>query len=149
MLKKIFLLTLILVVLELLYPTHVAAKRLLPRARPTPAQTSAGKPSRSTRGATISVKFRGDRRAIVITISNLGIASSVSYNLSYNSRGTTQGVGGTITPGAVDSEVRELLFGTCSAGVCRYDTGIANARLQVTTVLKNGLKVIKPFRLRV
>jgi len=97
----------------------------------------------------VSVKFRGDRRALIINFSNLGIASSASYNLSYNTRGTTQGAGGTIASGAAEPVVRELLFGTCSAGVCRYDTGITNARFTVTTVLKNGLKVIKPFRLKI
>ena len=146
--KKLFILGLASLAFFFLIPKDAFAKRLLPRARPTSTASTGGSVSR-TRGLTTSVKFRGDRRAIIVTISNLSISSSVSYNLSYKSRGLTQGAGGTIRQGAAEPVVRELLFGTCSAGVCRYDTGITNARFTVTTVLKNGLKIIKPYRLKV
>lgn len=106
--------------------------------------------SKSTsKGITTRVSFRGDRRAVVATFSNLGIVSKVDYFLTYQSRGTTQGASGTLTSASEDPTSRELLFGTCSRGVCRYDSGIANAKLTVTTRLKNGAKVIKNFRLKV
>lgn len=134
----------ILIVLVLLFvtlPSPVAAKKKLP-TRSTRTTTSA------TRGVTASVKFRGDRRGIIANFSNLGIASSVAYSLSYTSRGISQGAGGSILP-TESSGVRELIFGTCSGGVCRYDTGITNAKFVVTTTLKNGRKVMKTFRIRV
>lgn len=131
----------------LFLPTKVHAKRRLPHA--APIRTSRGSVARTSRGVTTKVRFRGDRLAIIVDFSNLGIASSLSYNLSYNTRGTTQGAGGEISTTAEDPTTRELLFGTCSAGVCRYDSGITNARFVVTTTLKNGVKVVKPYRLKV
>lgn len=131
----------------LVFPKTVSAKRRLPRA--VPIKTGGSAPvARTSRGVTARVRFRGDRLAIVVDFSNLGIASLVSYNLSYTTRGTTQGAGGNISP-SEGSTTRELIFGTCSGGVCRYDSGITKARFLVTTVLKNGVKIVKPFRLKV
>lgn len=145
--KKILLLILVFATLLLVLPDEVYAKRTLPRAKPA---SGTGVRVATTRGVTTSVKFRSDRRAINVTFSNLGIASSISYNLSYNTRGTTQGAGGTIDPSVTsDPTSREIIFGTCSFGVCRYDTGITNAKFVVTTTLKNGRKVVKSFRLKV
>lgn len=131
----------VLILLFLALPPSVSAKKKLPTR-------SAGTATSVTRGVATSVKFRGDRRAIVANFSNLGIASSVSYSLSYVSRGINQGAGGSILPTEA-SATRELIFGTCSAGICRYDTGITNAKFVVTTTLKNGRKIMKTFRLRV
>ena len=98
---------------------------------------------------TTSVRFRGDRRAIIINFAGLNNATSVSYSLTYNSNGIPQGAVGTMTniPGSSDS--RELLFGTCSHGVCRYHTGLTDARLVITSKLKSGLTTRKSYRLKV
>ena len=131
----------------LVFPKTVNAKRRLPRA--VSIKTGGSAPAaRTSRGVTAKVRFRGDRLAIIVDFSNLGIASRISYNLSYTTRGTTQGAGGDISSSG-GSTTRELIFGTCSGGVCRYDSGITKARFVVTTVLKNGVKIIKPFRLKV
>lgn len=138
---------LVLFAISFLRPSFTHAKRLLPRA--TPAKSGGGAAVVSTsRGVNAKVRFRGDRLAIIVDFSNLGIARSVSYNLSYATRGTSQGAGGNISP-SEDSTSRELIFGTCSHGVCRYDSGISNAKFVVTTTLKNGAKIVKPFRLKV
>ena len=143
---RIFL-SIIVLLLGLIMPSQVQAKRLLPRA--APAKTGGTRVAVTTsRGVTANVRFRGDRLAIIVDFSNLGIASSVSYNLSYTTRGTTQGAGGEISP-AENSTSREIIFGTCSHGVCRYDSGITNAKFVVTTILKNGAKIVKPFKLKV
>lgn len=145
--KLAFSLVLVLVIFPLV-AVHIHAKRTLPQAKPasgTKTPTSAS----SSRGVGTSVAFRGDRRAIIITFSRLDVASSVSYELSYSTLGIKQGAGGVIKPGAEDPTTRELLFGTCSGGICRYDTAITNARLLITTTLKNGVKIVKPYRLRV
>lgn len=142
--KKLTIFILGLVLLGAIFTSAVLAKRLLPQARPRSAGAA------PTRGISTSVKFRGDRLAIVVTFSNLTVASSVSYILSYNTRGTTQGASGTLNPEtSPDPTVRELLFGTCSHGVCRYDYGITNARFVVTTVRRDGKKIVKSFRLKV
>ena len=124
------------------------AKKVLPRARSTGSSKSTGGATAGKVGTT--VKFRGDRRAIVVSFSNLTSARAVSYTLSYATRGTTQGAGGSIDPSTTGATAsRELLFGTCSHGVCRYDTGITNAKLVVTYTLGNGKKYLKSFRLKV
>lgn len=143
--KKISLIFSLVLILGLITVLPVFAKRLLPRFQTTAkTRTQSG-----TRGITTSVKFRGDRLAIVVTFSNLAIATKVNYFLSYNTRGTTQGASGSIADLSIDPIARELLFGNCSKGACRYDTGITNAKFVVTTYLPNGKRVIKTFRLKI
>ncbi|MBI2007344.1 MAG: hypothetical protein HYS83_01415, partial [Candidatus Blackburnbacteria bacterium] len=135
--KLVFFLS-FLVALFLVYPQDAHAKRTLPGASGAKT-TTAKKAVGGVRGVDVSVKFRADRKAIVATFSNLEIASSVSYSLSYTaSRGVKEGAGGTISDLSAGTVSRELLFATCSAGVCRYHTGIKNAKFTVTTKLKNG-----------
>lgn len=126
--------------------TYALAARKLPRVAPRTATTSKVLP---TKGVTVKVRFRADRRAIIASFTNLSVASSVSYTLTYDSNGSTQGAGGSITPGTVEPIERELIFGTCSHGVCRYDTGIKNAKLVVITTLKSGKKISKSFKLKI
>lgn len=119
------------------------AKRVLPQSAPRPAAGST-----TARGVTTTVKFKPDRRGITVTFKNLSIAADVTYSLTYVSGGIEQGVDGAVNT-ALGSVSKDLIFGTCSAGVCRYDTGIVNARLTVTTMLRNGKRIIKIFRLKV
>lgn len=149
MLRKLVFLLSFLAVLLLVYSQDAYAKRTLPQAGAKKtvfkAQTGGG-----VKGINASVKFRGDRKAIIATFGNLEIASSVSYLLSYTAgKGTREGAGGTLSDLSAGTTTRELLFATCSAGVCRYHTGIKNAKFTVTTTLKNGKKVAKNFRLKV
>lgn len=131
----------------LFYPQEAHAKRTLPGAS---VQKSGGKAAGGVKGVGVSVKFRGDRKAIIAAFSDLEIASSVSYTLSYTAgRGVREGAGGTLSDLSGGSTTRELLFATCSSGVCRYHTGIKNAKFTVTTTLKNGRKVVKNFRLKI
>lgn len=97
----------------------------------------------------IKPKLRSDRRALIVNFSNLGVVSSFSYELNYVSNGIPQGVAGTVTPKGEGSIQRELLFGTCSAGVCRYHAGISGMKFVVTSTLKSGLRVRKTFRVKV
>ena len=100
-------------------------------------------------GAFVSPRMRADRRAIVVTFGNLKSVKSVSYALIYQTESSQEGASGSIDSSVGNSATRELLFGTCSSGVCRYHTGIKNARLEITTFLKNGKRTIKRFRIRV
>lgn len=145
--RKVFLLALLLAVL-ISFPQGVHAKRTLPQAGIGKVATGKRATSGGAQGVKTSVKFRGDRRAIIANFSDLDKASSVSYTLSYAQRGIREGAGGTITTSGGTAS-RELLFATCSSGVCRYHSGIKDAKFVVTTTLKNGKKVVKTFRLRV
>lgn len=95
----------------------------------------------------ISPKLRSDRLALIVNFSNLLAAKSISYSLTYNSQGIYQGVAGSIRP-ETSTTSRELLFGTCSSGVCRYHTNITNMRFVVTVKLKSGSQFTKSYRVK-
>lgn len=97
----------------------------------------------------ISPRLRADRSALLVSFGNLQNASSVSYILTYSQNGQQEGAGGSTDPSQGNTASRELLFGTCSSGVCRLHSGISNMRFEVTTQLKSGKSVIKRFRIRV
>lgn len=130
-------------------PSDVSAKRLLPSAKTgTSAIKSKSTASGSQFGVKASVKFKSGKTGIVATFSDLERASKVAYSLTYSSRGIQEGAGGSLTD-LSGAQVRELLFATCSKNVCRYHTGLKNAKFTVTTTLKSGKKVSKTFKLKV
>ncbi len=96
-----------------------------------------------------SVKFNTGRNGIIIYFSGLTNANSVNYSLSYESNGISQGAMGTITNPGVSVDTRELLFGTCSGGVCRYHQNITNAKLVITSKLKSGYTTRKTYRIKI
>jgi len=96
-----------------------------------------------------SVRFNSTRTGLIISFSGLTNANSVNYSLSYNANGIPQGAMGTITNQEVSVDTRELLFGTCSGGVCRYHTNITNAKLVITSKLKSGYTTRKTYRIRI
>lgn len=147
---KIFLTSILAIFLvALILPNEISAKKKLPQINSTGQTTSVKRATGGgARGVTTKVKFRSDRLGIIATFSNLDIARSVSYSLTYRSRGIQEGAGGSLTD-LTNEQTRELLFGTCSKNVCRYHTGIKNAVFTVTTTLPNNRKVSKRFRLRV
>jgi hypothetical protein len=144
--KNSFPLLAVLIGLWFIFPSAAQAKRLLPQAK---TKTTSGTTTVNTNRIGIKVKFRSDRKAVVATFSNLSVATKVDYFLSYSARGTTQGASGSVSTTAEDPTTREVIFGTCSHGVCRYDSGITNGKLVVTTTLTSGKKVAKTFRLKV
>ena len=121
--------------------------KVLPRFAGSASKSTGGKVVSSSVG--INPRLRTDRKALNVYFSNLGKAKSVSYTLMYQTNGRDEGAGGTIDSGGGDSVSRELLFGTCSAGVCRYHSGITNMKFEVTTELQNGKKTLRRFRVKV
>jgi len=125
-------------------PSFISAKAL-PRSK----TTSTVKSTPVSSCVDVTAKLRRNPNTLVVYFSNLGKASNVQYMLSYQSNGVEQGVGGSLSLGGENSTQRELLFGTCSSGVCRYHTGISNARLEVTITTTAGKTLIKRFRIKV
>lgn len=127
--------------------TPASAVRLLPRHTGTkPASTAAKKTTSSSIG--VSPKLMSGKTGLRVAFSNLTLANSVSYTLSYETNGKPEGVVGSVSVGK-GSDTRELLFGTCSSGTCRYHKGLKNMTFTVTSSLKSGKKSIKRFRIRV
>ena len=130
-------------------PTALAARKRVRVKAPAGSSGGGSTVRRSAYGgASSSVRFRADRKAIILTLSNMGGVSSVSYQLTYLANGVSQGVMGKIDPSIESTATRELLFGTCSHGVCTYHANITNARLKVSSLLTSGVTVVKPYRIR-
>jgi len=96
-----------------------------------------------------SVKFNGGRNGVIISFSGLSNAKSVTYSLSYNTNGIAQGAMGTISNITTSTDTRELLFGTCSGGVCRYHQNITNAKLVITSKLNSGSTTRKTYKIKI
>jgi len=141
--KKILIILINLIIL--IRATPVLAKKKLSSVSTTITKTTTTRP---TAGITVSAKLTADRHNITANFANLSIANSVSYLLTYNANGIPQGVGGTISTEG-DATSRTLYFGTCSKGVCTAHRNITGMKLQITSNLKSGKKVIKTFRVKV
>lgn len=144
MVKKASLLTLTLFFSLFLFTESVEAK-VLPQARGSVQKSTSG-----TGGTGIGVypKLRGDRRALIVNFANLQNASSVSYALTYQTSTQDEGAMGALSLGS-SASTNELLFGTCSKNVCRYHTGIKNAKLEVSYTTKTGKKYLKRYKIKV
>ncbi|TSC86060.1 MAG: Uncharacterized protein G01um10147_998 [Microgenomates group bacterium Gr01-1014_7] len=121
-------------------------------AKVLPQSKQGGKvASKSAGGSGINVSpvLRADRKALNVYFSNLQNATSVSYFLTYETSAQQEGAGGSLHLGVASTQSAELLFGTCSKNVCRYHTGIKNAKLEITYTLKSSKKFIKRYRIKV
>ncbi len=80
---------------------------------------------------------RRDGNALVLNIKRTASYDAISYELAYTSEGIDRGVIGEINTGEKKGEYeQEILFGTCSKNVCKYDTGVENGTL--TLHIKKG-----------
>ena len=129
--------------LFLIFPKSIEAK-LLPRFG-SGIKKSAGVSS----GVVISPKLRSDRKALNVFFNNLNKAKNVTYTLIYQTNGKDEGINGSIDSSSGKSLTREMLFGTCSAGVCRYHANISNMKLEIITELPSSKKLLRRFRIRV
>ncbi len=122
---------------------------------PSPAYARKKLPSRSARaavsGATLpqtGLKLRGDHQALLLTLTNLDKAKTLSYLLTYDAAGVGQGVEGSHDP-ALGNTQKELVFGTCSAGVCTYHQSITDMLFQATIDLKDGRTLTRKYQIKI
>lgn len=97
-------------------------------------------------GVKTQIRFRSDGRGLLINFSSFDRLASGRYELIYEADGVTQGAGGTIILG--DTGTKEVLFGTCSGGICHWHKNISNARLSIYSTLKDGTTILKPYRIK-
>ena len=148
--KKItFISSLIVFIFVFAISGSLANAKLLPQAK---GSASSAKTKVVSSGKSISVfpKLRKDRKALIVSFGNLGLARSVEYSLIYRTQDHEEGAGGSINMKTESGgATRELLFGTCSKTVCRYHANISNMRLEVISQLKSGKKTLKRYRIKV
>ncbi len=131
------------ILLSLFIFAKSAEAKVLPQAvKSSPAKNTVGT------GINVSPRLRVDKRALIVYFSNLQNAKSVSYALTYNTSTQPEGAIGSLNLGR-SSASQELLFGTCSKNVCRYHTGVNNARLEVSYTTKSGKKYLKRYKIKV
>ena len=137
---------LLLVTFHLSLATSIAEAKVLPQAKQGGKVTAK---SAGGSGINVSPVLRPDRKALNVYFSNLQNANSVAYLLTYKTATQDEGARGTLNLGGSSSQTSELLFGTCSRNVCRYHSGIKNAKLEISYTLKSGKKYIKRYRIKV
>jgi len=134
----------ILTILTLFLFTTTAEAKVLPQARKAPAVTKT-----KAAGISVSSRLRADRKSLVINFSGLQNASAVSYMLTYKTNIQDEGAMGALNLNGGNSQTQELLFGTCSKNVCRYHSGVKDAKLDISYTLKSGKKYLRKFKIKV
>lgn len=85
----------------------------------------------------VDLKPRFDKKAVFLKIASFPAQlSTIEYELNYEAKEGPRGVLGTINYKNENSIQREILLGTCSKNVCRYDEGVTKVTL--TIVFKAG-----------
>lgn len=73
---------------------------------------------------------RRDGNALILNLKRTASYDKISYELAYNAEGIDRGVMGDIDTKDKKGEYeQEILFGTCSKNVCKYDKGVENGTL--------------------
>jgi len=98
--------------------------KVLPRFQSSGGSSSTS--ARSYSGVSISPKFLPGRNGLRVAFGGLQYATEVSYMLTYETNGKSEGVTGSVKPGK-----------------------ISNMRFEVTSKLKSGKTSIKRYRIRV
>ena len=129
-----------------LFPQASFAAKMLPQAKSVRKSTEIKK---SAGSFLATPRLRRDRKALLVYFGNLQNTQSVSYMLIYKTNGQDEGAGGSVNSAQGNSANRELLFGTCSKNVCRYNSNITEMKFEVTAKLKSGKTTIKRYKIRV
>lgn len=136
------------ILFSLIFFAQSAEAKVLPQARGS-VQKSTSVKNATGAGINVSPRLRVDRRALIVNFSNLQNALSVSYSLTYKTSTQEEGAIGSLPLGGSSSATSELLFGTCSKNVCKYHTGIKDAKLEVTYTTRSGKKYLKRYKIKV
>lgn len=117
-----------------------AAKRFVPKKTTVKSAAVSGIPA--------LISYRPDKLGLNLSFRSFTGLESVSYSFTYNTNGMAQGIGGKVTADNNPTAARELLFGTCSRGACRYHYNLSGARLILTAKYLNGRTASKSYRIK-
>lgn len=101
---------------------------------PTPGQTIL---EFSENSPYVYLTPRGDGHALFLYASHFGEAKYLEYELTYEAEDQLQGAIGRITLRGEEVGPEEILLGTCSKGVCKYDKGVEKGSLEVKFLYKD------------
>jgi len=83
---------------------------------------------------------RADGKEFTLEISHFGEAEAIEYELVYLSQGLSRGVVGSVKVDEESFISRDLLLGTCSRGVCKYDEGVEEGTLTLRFRSEEGTR---------
>ena len=98
-------------------------------------------PTRTPEDVGLTMTARSDNRAIEFVLTKIDGIKSVDYELTYTATGAqNRGIIGTITVKQGDQTISSgfLDLGSCSSGVCKYDTGVKSVGLQLNITKTDG-----------
>lgn len=102
---------------------------------------------RQSFSVSVRPKLRADRQALLLVFSGMNQATTVNYNLTYQSGEVGQGVQGNYDAGAGNTQ-KELVFGTCSGTVCTYHQNIKDMVLEIKISLKDGRTLTQKYAVK-
>ena len=136
--KLTFKAILIITLIFFIKPTPIFAKKKLVRYK----SKTTSKPNSET--AWIKPKIRSDQKALMLIIGGMKYANSFHYNLTYTSEEIIRGVEGEYQPSRGNTQ-KELIFGTCSSGVCQYHSNPQNIILEIISLQKSGKTLTQKY----
>jgi len=82
------------------------------------------------------------KTAVGFKVTNISQYSSLDYQILYEAKGIEKGIGGTISlNGEKEISRNNLVLGTCSKGVCVYDKGMTEIRLNIKLTDKDRKEI--------
>lgn len=85
---------------------------------------------------------RRDGNALNLNLKRTASYDAIAYDLVYNAEGIDRGVSGEVNTSQKKGEYdQEILFGSCSKNVCKYDKGVERGTLALR--IKKGNKIYK------
>lgn len=119
-----------------------------PKATPTPTPEEKTIEKLPADSLDVTLTPRADNRAITIVINGLKEKgyTQFEYELTYDAQSTedpsqtiSQGSGSTEPIKVTDESFkREILFGTCSKNICKYDIGVKNIKFVIRLTDSEG-----------
>jgi hypothetical protein len=88
----------------------------------------------------VTLTPRADGKEFTLEISRFGDAETIEYELVYLSQGLSRGVVGSVEVKGESSISRDLLLGTCSRNVCKYDEGVEEGTLTLRFRSEEGTR---------
>ena len=96
----------------------------------------------------LEVELKPNKQAVIMRVTKLDGIASIEYEVSYDAEEEFEGETSVVPKGAGSSEPidvrgkseieREILLGTCSARVCRYDKVMSDIKVLVRVNYENG-----------
>lgn len=115
---------------------------LQPKAQPVDeGQAVQTAPTRMPENIGLTMTARADKKAVKFVITKVDGIKSVDYELTYMATGNqSRGIIGSIAVKPEDKTIDSgyLDLGSCSSGVCKYDTGVKSVDLKLSVTTTGG-----------